>query len=58
MVDSISQLSAAKEKISSTSQEEYVASENITMKIDNIKKQIEIMYHRLEKLVSEFNNQK
>lgn len=54
IVDSISQLSAATEEVSSASQEGYVASENITMKIDEFSKQITIMYRELEKLVSEF----
>lgn len=54
IVDSISQLSAATEEVSSASQEGYVASENITMKIDNFSKQITIMYRELETLVSEF----
>lgn len=59
IVDSISQLSAATQEVSSASQEGYEASEYITMKLDNFIKQIEIMYRKLERLVSEFkNNQK
>lgn len=59
IVDSISQLSAATQEVSSASQEGYEASEHITMKLDNFIKQIEIMYRKLERLVSEFkNNQK
>lgn len=54
IVDSISQLSAATEEVSSSSQEGYEASENITMKIDEVMKQIEIMYREMGKLVSEF----
>ena len=54
IVDSISQLSAATEEVSSASQEGYEASENITMKIDEFMKRIEIMYLEMEKLVSEF----
>ena len=54
IVDSISQLSAATEEVSSASQEGYEASENITMKIDDFMKRIEIMYREMEKLVSEF----
>lgn len=54
IVDSISQLSAATEEVSSASQEGYVASENITMKIDEFSNQITIMYRELEKLVNEF----
>ena len=54
IVDSISQLSAATEEVSSASQEGYLASENITMKIDSFTKEIEIMYRDMEKLVSEF----
>lgn len=54
IVDSISQLSAATEEVSSASQEGYEASENITMKIDDFMKRIEIMYHEMEKSVSEF----
>lgn len=54
IVDSISQLSAATEEVSSASQEGYMASQNITMKIDEFMKQIEIMYLAMEKLVSEF----
>lgn len=54
IVDSISQLSATTEEVSSTSQEGYIASENITMKIDEFSNQITIMYRELEKLVSDF----
>lgn len=54
IVDSISQLSAATQEVSSASQEGYVASENITMKLDEFTNQIEIMYRAMEKLVSEF----
>lgn len=54
IVDSISQLSATTEEVSSTSQEGYIASENITMKIDEFSNQITIMYRELEKLISEF----
>ena len=54
IVDSISQLSAATEEVSSASQEGYMASQNITMKMDEFTNQIEIMYRAMEKLVSEF----
>lgn len=54
IVDSISQLSAATEEVSSASQEGYMASQNITMKMDEFTNQIEIMYRAMKKLVSEF----
>lgn len=54
IVDSISQLSAATQEVSSASQEGYAASENITMKLDEFTKQIEIMHRAMEKLVREF----
>ncbi|SFR79927.1 methyl-accepting chemotaxis protein [Anaeromicropila populeti] len=52
IVNSINQLSASTEEISSCSQESYTSSENIMEKIDKFTKDIKKIYSELEKLVT------